>query len=197
MTHIQPLFDIAPYRWIFWAVFLFAYVPEFMLIARSTPAAGVKSDRGSMGLIILAGWLAFPAAFIVSSWAPYALLSHRTTWFASGLVLLLAGSFLRRYCFRTLGRFFTGNVQIQAGQPVIQHGPYRLIRHPSYTGGMIMYLGSGMALTNWLSALILFGMGAGVYAYRVHVEEWALADAIGQPYRGYMQRTKRFIPFVF
>jgi len=149
-----------------------------------------------MGLIILAGWLAFPAAFIVASWAPYVLVHHRTAWFAFGLVVLLAGSLLRRYCFRTLGRFFTGNVQVQAGQSVIQHGPYRLVRHPSYTGGLLMYLGTGIALTNWLSALILFGVGAAVYAYRVHIEERALAEALGHPYRDYMQRTKRFIPFV-
>lgn len=176
------------------------YLPEFAVVARSKRAAGDKTDkadRGSMAFIILASWLAFPAAFAVSSWSKFALSNHRIVWFALGLVILLAGSMLRRYCFRTLGRYFTGNVRVQADQPVIDDGLYRFVRHPSYTGGMLMYLGTGLALTNWLSALILVGMGAATYAYRVLVEEQALGSSIGQPYVEYMRRTKRFIPFVF
>jgi len=196
-AHIQSLAYISPYAWIFWAVFLAAYVPEFVVIARSKPAAGDDADRGSMTFIILASWLAFPAAFSVSSWSKFALLNHRVRWFALGLAILAAGSMLRRYCFRKLGRYFTGNVTVQADQPVIEDGPYRFVRHPSYTGGIMMYLGTGLALTNWLSALILVGMGAVTYTYRVRVEEQALASSIGQPYLEYMRRTKRFVPFVF
>jgi len=196
-AHIQPLAYTSPYAWVFWAVFLAAYVPEFTVVARSKPADGKKTDRGSMTFIIIASWLAFPAAFAVSSWSKFALLNHRIVWFALGIAILLAGSMLRRYCFRTLGRFFTGNVTVHTDHTVIEDGPYRFVRHPSYTGGMLMYLGTGLALTNWLSALILVGMGAITYAYRVRVEEQALGSSIGQPYRDYMRRTKRFVPFVF
>jgi protein-S-isoprenylcysteine O-methyltransferase Ste14 len=196
-SHIAPLAYTPPYAWIFWAAFLCAYGPEFALIARAKAASGETADRGSMRLIMLAGWLAFPASFTVASWSKFALLQHRVAWFTTGIMILLAGSMLRRYCFRTLGRYFTANVMVQADQPVIDAGPYRLVRHPSYTGGMIMYLGTGLALTNWLSALILAGMGALTYAYRVRVEERALATSIGEPYREYMQRTKRFVPFLF
>ncbi len=118
-------------------------------------------------------------------------------WFALGILILLAGSMLRRYCFRTLGRYFTGNVRVHADHSVIEVGPYRYVRHPSYTGGMLMYLGTGLALTNWMSTLILAAMGALTYAYRVRVEEQALGSSLGQPYLGYMRRTKRFIPFLF
>lgn len=196
-SQIQPLAYASPYLWIFWAVFLAAYVPEFAVVARSKRAAGEKTDRGSMTFIILASWLAFPAAFTVSSWSRFALLNHRIVWFGLGIAILAAGSMLRQYCFRTLGRFFTGNVRIHTDHTVIEDGPYRLVRHPSYTGGMLMYLGTGLALTNWLSALILVGMGAITYAYRVYVEEQALGTSIGQPYLEYMRRTKRFVPFVF
>ena len=174
-----------------------AYLPEFAVVARSKPAAGVETDRGSMAFIMLASWLAFPAAFIAAPWSKFALLNHRVLWFGLGILILLAGSMLRRYCFRALGRYFTGNVKVEADQPVIEHGLYRFVRHPSYTGGMLMYLGTGLALTNWLSALILVGMGAVTYAYRVRVEEQALGSSIGQPYLEYMRRTKRFIPFIF
>jgi protein-S-isoprenylcysteine O-methyltransferase Ste14 len=196
-SQIQPLAYTSPCAWIFWAVFLAAYVPESVLMARSKPAPGEKSDRGSTQFIMLSAWLAFPAAFAVASWSGFALLNHRRVWFALGIAILAAGSMLRRYCFRTLGRFFTGNVKVQADQTVIENGPYRLLRHPSYTGGMLMYFGTGLALTNWLSALILVGMGALTYAYRVRVEEQALGTSIGQPYLEYRRRTKRFVPFIF
>ncbi|MFY9906571.1 MAG: isoprenylcysteine carboxylmethyltransferase family protein [Terriglobales bacterium] len=196
-SNIQTLAYSLPYAWIFWVVFLVAYIPEFLVVARAKPAVGDKTDRGSMTVIIIASWLAFPAAFAVAPWSRVALTNHRLSWFALGLAILLAGSALRRYCFRTLGRYFTGNVKVHADQPVIEHGLYRFVRHPSYTGGMLMYLGTGLALTNWLSALILLAMGSVTYAYRVRVEEQALGSSIGQPYLEYMRRTKRFIPYVF
>ncbi|MGB6384539.1 MAG: isoprenylcysteine carboxylmethyltransferase family protein [Terriglobales bacterium] len=197
VSYIRPLAYVSPYAWMFWAAFLLTYGPESVLMARSKPTPGEKTDRGSMGLIILASWLAFSAAFAVASWSRFVLLDHRIVWFALGILILLAGSFLRRYCFCTLGRYFTGNVKVQVGQPVIENGLYRLVRHPSYTGGVLMYLGTGLALTNWLSALILVGMGIVTYAYRVRVEEQVLATSLGQPYLEYMRRTKRFVPFVF
>jgi protein-S-isoprenylcysteine O-methyltransferase Ste14 len=196
-SNIQPLAYSLPYARIFWAAFLIAYIPEFLIVARAKPAAGDKTDRGSMMLIIIASWLAFPAAFAVASWSRFALSNYRIAWFALGLAILLAGSALRHYCFRTLGRYFTGNVKVQDDQPVIEHGLYRFVRHPSYTVGVLMYFGTGLALTNWLSILILVGMGVVTYSYRVRVEEQALGSSLGQPYLEYMRRTKRFVPFVF
>src|ERR1700674_1426415 len=194
---MRPLIYTSPYSWVFWAAFLFAYVPEFRLIARSLPAVAENTDRGSMTLILIAGWIAFPVAFSVAWWAPFILVNGQKTWFALGIAVLLSGVWLRRHCFRTLGRYFTGNVKIVAGQTVIEEGAYRWIRHPSYTGGMMMYLGTGLAMTNWLSGLILLVVGAIGSPYRVGVEEEALQTSLGEPYRDYMRRTKRFVPFIF
>jgi protein-S-isoprenylcysteine O-methyltransferase Ste14 len=191
---MKPLAYVSPYSWLFWAVFLLTYVPEFRIVARSRPQPG-SADRGSMAVILVAGWIAFPIAFIVAGSGRFTLAPQRT-WFFIGLALLLSGSLLRRYCWRLLGRYFTGNVQVQDGQTVIQAGPYRWVRHPSYTGGLLMYLGTGLALTNWMSALTLFSISGVGYLYRVHVEEKALMEGLGESYRQYMQRTKRFVPFV-
>jgi protein-S-isoprenylcysteine O-methyltransferase Ste14 len=60
-----------------------------------------------------------------------------------------------------------------------------------------MYLGTGIALTNWLSVLIITAAAVAAYVYRVHVEEAALQANLGSRYQEYMTRTKRFIPFVF
>jgi protein-S-isoprenylcysteine O-methyltransferase Ste14 len=75
-------------------------------------------------------------------------------------------------------------------------GPYRLIRHPSYTGLLILFLGYGLCLTNWLSLLVLMGCALIGLGYRINVEEHVLEARLGQPYHEYMRRTKRLIPFV-
>jgi protein-S-isoprenylcysteine O-methyltransferase Ste14 len=194
---MKSLAYTSPYAWLFWAVFLFAYVPEFGLVARSRPAPGKSVDRGSMTVIMLAGWVGMLGAFMVAGLHAFAIMSGRAAWFMAGLMMLLGGSLLRRHCWRMLGRHFTGDVKASADQPVIEQGIYRWVRHPSYTGGMLMYLGTGVALTNWLSAVIISLAGAVGYLYRVRVEEQALQANLGSRYQEYMRRTKRFVPFVF
>jgi protein-S-isoprenylcysteine O-methyltransferase Ste14 len=194
---MKPLAYLPPYTWFFSAVFLFAFLPEFSLIARSKPAPGETADRGSMNVIILSNWIGMFIAFGVASMPAFLLVRGQKIWFSLGLAFLLLGSFLRRHCFRTLGTHFTGNVKVTSDQPVIQTGAYRWVRHPSYTGGMLMFLGIGLGLTNWLSIVILIIFSGFSYAYRVRVEEEALQSALGKSYHAYMRRTKRFIPFVF
>jgi protein-S-isoprenylcysteine O-methyltransferase Ste14 len=194
---MKPLAYTSPYSWLFWAVLLFAYVPEFGLVARTRPAPGEKADRGSMTLIMLAGWIGMLGAFGVAGIQAFVITRGQKAWFVAGLIVLLGGSLLRRHCWRMLGKHFTGDVKAAADQPVIDRGVYRWVRHPSYTGGMLMYLGTGLALTNWLSVLIIGGAGAAAYLYRVRVEERALQANLGGRYQEYMRRTKRFVPFVF
>jgi protein-S-isoprenylcysteine O-methyltransferase Ste14 len=110
--------------------------------------------------------------------------------------MIFFGSLLRRYCFRTLGEYFTGDVKAKPNQPVIRSGPYRLVRHPSYTAGMIMFIGIGLALGSWVSFVLLTIATIATYSYRVVVEERVLLETIGEPYRAYMRERKRFIPYI-
>jgi protein-S-isoprenylcysteine O-methyltransferase Ste14 len=194
---MKPLAYTSPYCWVFWAVFLWAYVPEFRLVGRSRPKKGEKSDRGSMQIIMLAGWLGSLAAFMVAGIGRFAITRATKGWFVAGLAILVCGRLLRMHCWRTLGQYFTGHVKASSDQPVVERGAYRWVRHPSYTGGILMYLGTGIALTNWLSALIITVSGAAAYGYRVRVEEQALQANLGRRYQEYMRRTKRFVPFVY
>jgi protein-S-isoprenylcysteine O-methyltransferase Ste14 len=98
---------------------------------------------------------------------------------------------------RVLGRFFTYNVAVHAGQTVVEAGPYRYIRHPSYTGALITLVGVGLALGNWAALLAILVCTGIAYAYRISVEESALVAALGEPYKEYMRRTRRLVPFLF
>lgn len=150
-----------------------------------------------MQVIMLASWIGSIAAFWVAPIARFSIAQNRKIWFAAGLLVLLLGRLLRMHCWKMLGKHFTGDVRASADQPVIEDGAYRWVRHPSYTGGIVMYLGTGIALTNWLSAALMFLAGAVGYVYRVGVEERALQANLGGRYQEYMRRTKRFVPFVF
>jgi protein-S-isoprenylcysteine O-methyltransferase Ste14 len=91
--------------------------------------------------------------------------------FVAGLLMVVLGSMLRRYCWRTLGEYFTGDVRARPDQPVIRSGPYRFVRHPSYTAGMMMYIGTGLALGSWLSLALLTIATIATYSYRVACSE--------------------------
>jgi protein-S-isoprenylcysteine O-methyltransferase Ste14 len=98
---------------------------------------------------------------------------------------------------RVLGRFFTYDVAISTGQQVIEKGPYRWLRHPSYLGSLLAEVGFGMTMTNWLAMLLPALCIGAAYAYRIPIEERALLQGLGTPYREYMRRTWRLIPFVY
>jgi protein-S-isoprenylcysteine O-methyltransferase Ste14 len=116
--------------------------------------------------------------------------------FGSGVALVYAGLAFRLYAITVLGRYFTPSVAVIADQQVVEDGPYKLIRHPAYTGLLIMFLGFGLGSTNWLSLLALMGCVLLGLSYRIHVEERVLQEHLGQQYQEYMRRTKRLIPFV-
>jgi len=132
----------------------------------------------------------------------YAARGFTITWerplvFYAGILLVWTGMVFRWYAVRVLGKYFTRQVAIHEGQTVVDAGPYHWIRHPSYAGMLITFVGLGLAMTNWLSLVCMFVFVMLGCSYRVWVEERALVSSLGEPYREYMQRTKRFIPFVY
>ena len=114
-----------------------------------------------------------------------------------GLILFWGGISLRLWSFRTLGRYFTYTVQTSADQPVITAGPYRIIRHPSYAGLLLLIMGAGLFIGNWWSFLCLTVATAGGLVFRIRVEERALMQKLGPGYSSYAATHKRLIPFVW
>ena len=115
--------------------------------------------------------------------------------FGLGLIIAVAGIAFRQLAFSSLGRFFTTRVTTRADQTVVETGPYRFIRHPSYSGFLMTVLGVLLCETNWLS-LACFLLAMPGLAYRIKVEERALLDGLGAPYQDYMRRTWMFVPLL-
>jgi protein-S-isoprenylcysteine O-methyltransferase Ste14 len=197
---MKPLFLVLPYSVAFWTVFVWAFWPEFRIVGRATrPASQAGSpDSGSCHVIMLGTWLAYAVAVPLASKRAFQFpASLSVAAFGAGLAVLVAGSLLRRHCWRMLGPSFTGDVRVQATQRIVSTGAYTRLRHPSYTAGILMHTGFGLAMGSWGSALVLALVSLAAYMYRIHVEERALLSTLGEPYREFMRGRKRLIPFVY
>lgn len=198
---MQPLIVHSTFHLVILYIAMFVcFAPEWIgsLFQRSEKGA-VKRDRGSHAVLVVSVVIGIVAAFfLVNADFPGTTLTwHQPLVFWIGIALMLAGLALRWYAIKVLGRFFTRDVATRPGQTVVQTGPYRFVRHPSYSGALLMFLGTGLAMTNWASLLAIVLAAAIGYGWRVHVEEQALCADLGQPYRDYMRRTRRFVPFVW
>ena len=155
------------------------------------------ADRGSrpvIGVAVLAGGL---LGLYVARTLPELAVGDRlvAAWLA--LVLLWAAVALRRWSVVTLGRYFTFTVQTSTDQPVVTTGPYRFVRHPSYSALLIAAVAGGLLIGNWLSLAVLVAATWGGLAYRITVEERALRRDIGSAYREYAAGRKRLVPFLW
>lgn len=201
---MQPLFAQGlHYQLLFLAAYAVWIVPELIgnLVEAVTSAKRVPQEQndGSSGLVIMIGVTLLPlAAFLIAElFQQTRMFPHGLLVYFAGIVAMLGGVALRWYSVRTLGRFFSRSVAIQEHHEVVAKGPYRLIRHPSYTGTMLTLVGIGLVTDNWLSLLLISAGGFAAYTYRIAREERTLVRALGESYRDYMARTKRFIPFIF
>ena len=113
-----------------------------------------------------------------------------------GIVLMVLGILLRQWSIAVLGRFFSPIVATQKGQKVVDDGPYRLVRHPSYTGLLLILVGLGLAWQSWGAVLLLVVISGLALYYWMYAEERVLISELGDEYIKYSKRTKRLIPYV-
>jgi protein-S-isoprenylcysteine O-methyltransferase Ste14 len=159
-------------------------------------SAAIARDRGSLTII----WVTLIAAMFFAgmlSNVQEAKIPTAEPAFWIGMALVLVGMIIRAVAIVTLGRYFTVNVAIQKEHELIERGMYRHIRHPSYLGSLLSFLGVGLAMGNWLSLAVAFLVPFIAFSYRMAVEERALVDHFGDRYRDYAGRTKRLIPRIY
>jgi protein-S-isoprenylcysteine O-methyltransferase Ste14 len=197
---VSPLPFAWPYAPLFWGVVVWAFSPEVRIVRQARQAArhADSQDAGSVRLLVYGGGIATVAAFFLS-WVPAFRLpaSWQLAVFVIGIATLIAGSLLRRHCWRQLGSSFTGDVRAEAGQRIVTTGAYAKLRHPAYSAGILMNAGIGIALGSWASISLLVLASFAIYAYRIAVEERVLLATVGPPYREFMRTRWRLIPYVY
>ena len=116
--------------------------------------------------------------------------------FYFGLVVILIGIVVRQWSIAVLGSYFSSTIGVQDGQKVVDKGPYRLVRHPSYTGILLILVGMGLAFQSWAAVLVILLTFGFAYGFRMYAEEKVLTLELGDEYVEYMKRTKRLFPYI-
>jgi protein-S-isoprenylcysteine O-methyltransferase len=161
-------------------------------------AREVRRDRGTVALIVGSIGLAIGLGRAAADFVPaLAIPGPRWVPFVLGLLLVWTGVGLALWATRTLGRFYRPVVTIYEDHEVVTTGPYRHVRHPIYAGAMVVMVGVGIALGNWLSLIVCVLLPLAAYVVRIRVEEVALEDALGDRYRSYEQGKARLVPGIW
>lgn len=196
LGNIPLLLNLRIILLIFTGLLMFLSQPELKV---SEAKAKKNTDRNSFFVIFLAGGLS--QIFAIIEWAyfkPIPSIIENDWIVAIGMFMLVGGMAIRVWAIETLKTFFTATVQIVKGHKVIQHGPYKVVRHPSYLGSMIAIIGSALVLEAHFSAL--FALCSMTYAYtvRVRAEEITLVNELGDEYRDFQKiRKYKVIPLVW
>ena len=178
------------------ALSFLAFEATISLTRKPMPGAQAK-DRGTFQLIWIVITLAIVGGIFAGQAVPSARLPYAEAIYPWGFALFVLGMIVRAWAIWTLGRFFTVQVAIASDHKLIEDGPYRLLRHPSYTGSLLMFVGYLACHGNALTMAIVLLSVLAVFIRRIRVEEAALAEAFGDAWCDYARRTWRLVPLIY
>jgi len=184
---------------LFWLPSLLWPLSEAWIGLRHRAGGGdATRDRGTLRLLLVAIYASLALAVWCSKHGTWPFPpAWRAPLALAGAAMMLGGIALRLWSVRTLARFFTIQVAIREGHRLIRSGPYRLLRHPSYTGSLATFAGFGLMLGDGAALLATTLPVTLAFLRRIRVEERVLADAFPADYPDYARATWRLVPFVW
>jgi protein-S-isoprenylcysteine O-methyltransferase Ste14 len=158
--------------------------------------AGSRRDSGTLQIVLIVVYVSVAIAMYIAM-RDDGYIARFTPLGVLGLVMILAGMAIRAQAILTLRRFFTVDVTIFDDHRLIRAGPYRYLRHPSYTGALLSFYGLAVGFENPWAALVVAVPPTIAFFIRMQVEEAALRAAFPNEYPEYERATKRLIPFIY
>ena len=181
--------------YIIWSVWLLSEILLNRLI-RSGEADKKNTDKGTLVLIWITIAISITLGILIQAWLKSTI--STSIWVPrTGLVLIVLGMLLRFIAIRSLGRMFTVDVTIRKDHRIKQDGLYKLVRHPSYSGSLLSFLGFGISLNSWASLGIIFVLVTAAMLLRIRTEEKLLLEQFGAEYENYIKKTWRLIPGIY
>lgn len=170
-----------------------------LAVWRRATAAGGTADRdaGSLRLLWMVISASITAGVLLAVYGVHPYLPAGFPWPGLGLGVFAVGTILRWWSIRHLGRFFTVNVALAADHRVVDTGPYRWVRHPSYSGLLLQFAGLGLTLGTLPAVAIILVPITLALLHRIRVEETALRAHLPGSYAAYADRTKKIVPLVY
>jgi protein-S-isoprenylcysteine O-methyltransferase len=167
------------------------------LSRRSPQPARDVTDQGSLQLIWRVVGVCVLITLLGEQWLPQWRWRVPEWFHHLSVGIFLIGLSWRWHSILYLGKFFTVDVSVAPRQPVIDTGPYRWIRHPSYLGSLLMFVGTGLTFAHPVALVFMIGPPIAVFLHRIRIEEALLVKKLGPAYQHYMARTKRLVPFLY
>ncbi len=168
-----------------------------LIVTRTRKGGGSVRDRGSLLLL----WPVIIASLFAGTW--FGETHHHTIFHGAygvrpaSTALLAAGLLLRWTAVLNLGKAFSANVAIRTTQTLQKSGLFRFVRHPSYSGLLIIFAAIGLHTRNWIGFALVVAPTTIALLYRISVEEAALREAFGEEYAAYSKTTKCLIPGLY
>jgi protein-S-isoprenylcysteine O-methyltransferase Ste14 len=195
-AQVKPYFETHQLGLVWVAVAVVAAVIE-LVGGRRRRTEGTQRDRGSLLVLRICVAPGVLLMGLAPRLVPNADIRPPLVSLTVGIVLFVCGEALRVWSKVALGRYFTYSVHTSTDQPVIAAGPYRVLRHPSYTGIMLMVIGLGAVWGNWAGLVAVTVLTMVGLSYRIRVEERALLADLGDRYEAFAAHRKRLIPYVW
>jgi len=122
--------------------------------------------------------------------------SHFNLFFWIGIFTIFIGIVIRQYSMYIMGSSYVATLQVQEKPTLIKKGPFKVVRHPCYTGFMISLWGLGISLLNWDFFILTVIFSASIFLIQIGIEEKELEKFFGDEYVKYKKKTKKLLPFV-
>lgn len=186
--------------WPVWIIVLFGIL---LTISQPSMAAATKTtpnthDRSSMLLITLGAILCYAIPLCDFAYrSPTRSIHILQASTILGIILIYGGFAFRYYSIHVLGKFFSSKVEIKEGHELIQNGPYKMIRHPSYTGAWMSMVGVSLLFQSKIGLVFSIFIYFLIYIYRIECEEKALLGTFGEKYLTYQEKTWRMFPYLY
>ncbi|MFC4910313.1 methyltransferase family protein [Actinomadura gamaensis] len=185
--------------WIFNATVILWLVGEIAVRIRQRRKADEArtSEYRTLWLFVLLGGGGAFVAGRVGRALPSLDWPRGTALYLVAAAIVLAGLAFRLWAIHTLGQYFRSSVHVQVGHRVVSDGPYRVLRHPSYTGLMVIFIGAGLSFANGAAMAVFLGCVTVALLIRIRVEERVLSDELGDAYREFAASRARLVPYVW
>lgn len=177
------------------------YIVRYPFERRARRTRVLEDKRSFLDIVGLAsavfGLAIFPAFYVVSGFPEAADFPVHSWTVSLGTLFFLSALVLFRICHKALGKNWSISLQIREKHNLICTGPYALVRHPMYTSFLLMAVGQFFLLANWAVGFFGFIGFAILFFIRVRKEEEMMLERFGSQYRGYMEKSKRIIPYLY
>lgn len=167
---------------------------EFLLF-KSRTGKNENDDSRSFPWIMFSVLLVITVS-VVSRETDIILLPYAPVTYA-GIVLFAAGITLRYWGILELGKQFTRDVQVRAEDRIVSSGPFRILRHPLYTGLLLIVLGFSLYMNSIAGFLIVWVVFLPFLLRRIRLEEEMLKQGFGKEYESWMKTRYRLLPYIY